>query len=217
MSNYKSKKKIFYFILPIKQNGYPDLTAWTDNEFLAQEYAKQYESLNPVILSCVGEYIYDTEVQSFMEENLGSILTDCEKLFTEDVTPFCDYSGLMVPERNVYLFTEEQQTAIFENWSYTQYEIYDMLCESLVNILKMSGFLLDDSFREIFGYIYSKYIIRLLISFSGYAIDDLPIESLNKLGLLKDRNFVCEDQIYNYSHLLMILIRKFCVILDGDK
>ena len=54
MTKYKNKKKTLYFIMPTKQNGYPNLTAWTYNEFLAQGYAKQYQSLSPVILSCEG-------------------------------------------------------------------------------------------------------------------------------------------------------------------
>ena len=63
-------KKIFYFILPVKQNGYPDLTAWTDNEFLVSEYVRQYEKLEPVVLCCEGTSIVDPDVKKFIKDNL---------------------------------------------------------------------------------------------------------------------------------------------------
>ena len=92
-----------------------------------------------------------------------------------------------------------------------------MLCDSTVNSFYTSRFLVDDRFREIFGYIFSKYIIRLLVSFSGHCIEDLPIESREKLGLTTSGDYLCDDQIYNYSYMTMILIRKFSCILDGDE
>ena len=218
MTKYKNKKKTLYFIMPTKQNGYPNLTAWTDNEFLAQGYAKQYQSLSPVILSCEGYDIKDPDVEKFTIDNMGCTLGESDRLFTETVTPFYDYGKNIVSSNHeIFLFTDDQQTSIGEQWSYTEYELYDMLCGSTVNMFYMSRFLVDDKFREIFGYIFSKYIIRLLLAFSGHCIEDLPIESREKLGLTTSGDYLCDDQIYNYSYMTMILIRKCSCILDGDE
>ena len=218
MTKYKNKKKTLYFIMPTKQNGYPNLTAWTDNEFLAQGYAKQYQSLSPVVLSCEGYDIDDPDVKKFMNDNMDCTLGETDRLFAERVTPFYDYGENIVPSNHeIFLFTDDQQTSIGEQWSYTEYQLYDMLCDSTVNMFYMSRFLVDDRFREIFGYIFSKYIIRLLVSFSGHCIEDLPIESREKLGLTTSGDYLCDDQIYNYSYMTMILIRKYSCILDGDE
>ena len=218
MTKYKNKKKTLYFILPTKQNGYPNLPAWTDNEFLAQGYAKQYQSLNPVILSCEGYDIKDPDVEKFTINNMDCTLDETDRLFTETVTPFYDYGENIVPSNHeIFLFTDDQQTSIGEQWSYTEYQLYDMLCDSTVNMFYMSRFLVDDKFREIFGYIFSKYIIRLLVSFSGHYTEDLPVESREKLGLTTSGDYLCDDQIYNYSYMTMILIRKYSCILDGDE
>ena len=218
MTKYKNKKKTLYFIMPTKQNGYPNLTAWTYNKFLAQGYAKQYQSLSPVILSCEGYDIKDPDVEKFTIDNMGCTLGESDRLFTETVTPFYDYGkDLNQSNHEEFLFTDDQQTAIGEQWSRIEYNLYDMLCGSTVNMFYMSRFLVDDKFREIFGYIFSKYIIRLLVAFSGHCIEDLPIESREKLGLTTSGDYLCDDKIYSYSYMTMILIRKYSCILDGDE
>ena len=158
-------------------------------------------------------------MKKFQKENLDIVMGTESEIYTIDVTPFfTPYHKLGEGYHHAFLVTGDQEEALGEQWSYNQDQIYEMLGVGAINIFHMTQFLLDDKFRKVFSYIFSKYIIRVLLCMVG-DINDLDDDSRKKLGLptLKDEDYICEDKIFNPYYLEMEVLKHTTRILNNGE
>ena len=210
---YKRKEhlKTFYYVLPVKQNGYPDLTAWTDNRFLAYLYAEQYRMLEPVILTCQGTSKTDPDVKKFEKEQLDMELGLDSEILVADVTAFDrpHTDDRKAYQHDKFLTTSDQEIAIGEQWSYTENQLYEVIGFAMIDLMMITRFLVDEDMKKVFEYVCFKYITRVLLEIVG-DVNDLSDESREKLGLplIKDTDCIDLCEIYNSDYLNMILLKN---------
>lgn len=213
MSILNRNLKTFYFIKPLKEQGFPELFAYTQNEYIAIRYVEQYCYLQPEIYSEQAESIKDPRLDRLFKTVFNDYgFDEQDEIYSYDITPFGQSKVDPSSSRTAYM-TPRQEMSILETGIDMYTELTDLLISSFLRLFKCFslGYFRNKEFGMMLNYIYRIYIKRLII-ISRTDISELnnQYRKILHLPTQEEMQYISSNDIINYFAVM------YQVILNND-